>query len=277
MQDVFAGSNDVRPFFSRQSRGQETPGEDPYLTSQYVYSIINGLQNDDDSKYLKIAASCKHFNAYDLENWNGTDCFSFNAVVTDQDLVETYLPPFETCIRDARVAGIMRSHNAINGIPSCANKFHLRTLARHAYHLNGFIVSDCGAIDNIMGTHHYTLTVQDIVVVALHAGTSLDCGDFYSKHSKDALLNGTISEQDIDKALQWNYETLLRLGWFDPPEQQVYRQYTKEQVNTKKVQQLALKSAQESIVLLKNNNDLQQLPINLNKLSGKRIGLLAQL
>jgi len=114
----------------RWGRGQETPGEDPFLTSQYTYVLINGLQNGDDERYLKIAADCKHFDAYDLENWNGTDRHHFNAIVSDQDLVETYLPPFETCVRDARVASIMCSYNMINGVPACANRFFLQTIAR---------------------------------------------------------------------------------------------------------------------------------------------------
>jgi beta-D-xylosidase 4 len=114
----------------RWGRGQETPGEDPFLTSQYVYTLINGLQNGDDERYLKIGATCKHFDAYDLEIWNGTDRHHFNAIVKDQDLVETYLPPFEACIRDARVASIMCSYNMINGIPACANRFFLQTIAR---------------------------------------------------------------------------------------------------------------------------------------------------
>ncbi len=114
----------------RWGRGQETPGEDPFLTSKYTYAVIDGLQNGEDERYLKIAADCKHFAAYDLENWNGTDRHHFNAIVSDQDLVETHLPPFETCVRDARVASVMCSYNMINGIPSCANRFLLQTIAR---------------------------------------------------------------------------------------------------------------------------------------------------
>jgi beta-D-xylosidase 4 len=114
----------------RWGRGQETPGEDPFLTSQYVYALIRGLQGGDDERYLKIAADCKHFDAYDLDNWNGSDRSYFDAKVSDQDLVETYLPPFETCIRDARVASIMCSLNAINGVPACADKFLIQTIAR---------------------------------------------------------------------------------------------------------------------------------------------------
>ena len=114
----------------RWGRGQETPGEDPFLTSQYVYEYINGLQRGEDDRYLKVAADCKHYAAYDLEHWNGTDRRQFDARVSDQDLIETYLAPFETCIRDAKVASIMCSFNAVNGIPACANRFLLQTIAR---------------------------------------------------------------------------------------------------------------------------------------------------
>ena len=114
----------------RWGRGQETPGEDPYLTSQYAYALVNGLQHGDDDRYLKVAANCKHFAAYHFENWNGTSRNRFNAIVSDEDLVETHLPSFESCIRDAHGASPMCSFNAINGIPACANKFLLTTIAR---------------------------------------------------------------------------------------------------------------------------------------------------
>jgi beta-D-xylosidase 4 len=115
----------------RRGRGQETPGEDPFLTSEYVYALIDDLQRGDDDRYLKIAADCKHYAAYDLENSNGTSRTHFNAIVSDQDLVETYLPPFETCIRDTKVVSIMCSYNSINGIPACVHRFLLQTIARY--------------------------------------------------------------------------------------------------------------------------------------------------
>ncbi len=114
----------------RWGRGQETPGEDPFLTSQYVYAMVQGLQEGEDKRYLKVAANCKHYTAYDLESWKGVDRFHFDAKVADQDLVETFLPPFETCIRDARGASAMCSFNSVNGIPVCANEFLLKTIAR---------------------------------------------------------------------------------------------------------------------------------------------------
>ncbi|CAF3423500.1 unnamed protein product [Rotaria socialis] len=256
----------------RWGRGQETPGEDPFLTSQYVYALIEGLQRGDDERYLKIAANCKHFDAYDLENWNGTNRHHFDAKVTDQDLVETYLPSFKTCIQDAQVASIMCSYNSINGIPACAHQFLLETIARESFHLNGFVVSDCGAIGNILYTHHYTSTVEDTVAVALHAGTDLECGVFYLFHLYDALNSKKIVETDIDQSLMRTLDVLIRLGWFDPPEQQIYRQLNKNNVDTLEARQLSLISAQESIVLLKNVD--QALPLNINLLKNKKIALI---
>ena len=123
-----------------------------------------------------------------------------------------------------------------------------------------------------MTAHNYTQTVQDTIAVALHAGMDLDCGNFYSQHTQEALDNKTIVESDIDQALVRSFDVLVRLGWFDPPEQQLYRQLTKENVNTTQAQQLTLESAQQSIVLLKNVNNA--LPLNIDQLQGKKIALI---
>ena len=114
----------------RWGRGAETVGEDPFLGSQYVYAYVTGLQGGGDERYLKVAANCKHYVVYDLERWNGTDRFHFNAKISDQDIVETQLPTFESCIRYARGASIMCSFNEINGVPACANEFFLQIIAR---------------------------------------------------------------------------------------------------------------------------------------------------
>jgi beta-D-xylosidase 4 len=143
---------------------------------------------------------------------------------------------------------------------------------RDSYHLDGFVVSDCDAIMEIMNAQNYTKTVQDTVAVALHAGTDLECGQFYKQHAQEALDNKTIVESDIDLALGRTFNVLVRLGWFDPPEQQPYRQLNKDNVNTVDAQQVALQSAQESIVLLKNVNNA--LPLNFDQLKGKKIALI---
>jgi beta-glucosidase-like glycosyl hydrolase len=141
-----------------------------------------------------------------------------------------------------------------------------------SYHFDGFVVSDCGAVASIMNAHHYTSTVQDTVAVALHAGTDLNCGSFYSQHAQEALDNKTIVEPDIDQALQRTFNILVLLGYFDPPEQQPYRQITKDAVNTPESRQLALEAAQQSIVLLKNTN--KSLPLDLNRLQNTKIALI---
>ncbi len=134
-------------------------------------------------------------------------------------------------------------------------------------------MSDGGAIPCIMNTQNYTSTVQETVAVALHAGTDLESGgSFYAQHAQEALDNKTIVESDIDQAVERTFSVLVRLGWFDPPEQQLYRRLNKDNVNTMEAQQLALKSAQESIVLLKNLNNA--LPLNIDQLKSKKIALI---
>ena len=255
----------------RWGRGQETPGEDPYLAMQYVSAMVRGLQEGEDSRYLKIAATCKHFLAYDLDAWKEASRWSFDAQVADIDLVETYLPPFEACFRDAHVASIMGSLNAINGIPACAHKFFLQTVARDTFNFDGYTVCDCGAIQNIMTGHHYTSNDPDTVAAALHAGLDLDCGNYYSAQIPLAL-NKTIVQTDVDQASIRTFSVLIRLGYFDPPEQQIYRSLNRTNINTPEAQQLALLSAQQSIVLLKNSNKI--LPLNLDQLTNKTIALI---
>jgi beta-glucosidase-like glycosyl hydrolase len=138
--------------------------------------------------------------------------------------------------------------------------------------LDGFVVSDCDAVSHIMTTHNYTSTVEDTVAVALHAGTDLDCGGFYAQHSQAALDNKTIVVADIDQALERTFNLLVRLGYFDPPEQQPYRHLSKTDVDTVESRQLTLDAAQQSIVLLKNVN--KALPLDINQLQNKKIALI---
>jgi beta-D-xylosidase 4 len=145
-------------------------------------------------------------------------------------------------------------------------------LNRDTYHFDGYAVCDCGAIQNMMSGHHYTSNDQDTVAAALHAGLDLDCGNYYSTKIPLALDKQTIVQADVDQASIRTLSILIRLGYFDPPEQQIYRQFNKNNVNTPEAQQLAFQSAQESIVLLKNLNNA--LPLNADKLQNKRIALI---
>jgi len=185
----------------RWGRGQETPGEDPYLTSAYVYELIMGLQGGIDDRYLKIIADAKHFAAYDVEDWHYHPRYKFDAVVTDQDMTESFLPPFETSIRDAGVASIMCSYNAVNGVPSCGNSYLLQELARDDWNLRGFVVSDCDAVSDIYKSHNYTNSWSETVAVALKAGTDNNCGSSLPQHTMDAINDGSVTEADVDRAL----------------------------------------------------------------------------
>jgi beta-glucosidase-like glycosyl hydrolase len=138
--------------------------------------------------------------------------------------------------------------------------------------LDGFVVSDCDAIGDVFFRHNYTSTPQEAVAAALHAGADLDCGGFYSQHSQAALDNKTIVVADIDQALERTFNVLVRLGYFDPPEQQPYRHLSKTDVDTVESRQLTLDAAQQSIVLLKNVN--KALPLNINQLQNKKIALI---
>ncbi|KNZ75698.1 putative exo-1,4-beta-xylosidase bxlB, partial [Termitomyces sp. J132] len=243
----------------RWGRGQETPGEDPFHISQYVLNLVDGLQGGiDPTPYFKIVADCKHYAAYDIENWEGNDRTSFNAVVTNQDLSEYYLPSFQSCVRDAKVGSIMCSYNSVNGIPSCANSYLLQTILRDFWGFNDdrWVTSDCDAVDNIFSTHHFTSTYAQAVADALKAGTDIDCGNTYAEHLPEALNQSLITRADLEKALIRQYTSLVRLGYFDPPDVQPYRQLDWSDVNSPNAQQLAYQAAVEGIVLLKNDGTL---------------------
>ncbi|KAF9569465.1 glycoside hydrolase family 3 protein [Agrocybe pediades] len=251
----------INPFKDpRWGRGQETPGEDPFHISQYVFNLIQGLQGGIDPKpYFKIAADCKHFAAYDLENWGGNNRMSFNAVVTPQDLSEYYLPSFQSCVRDAKVASVMCSYNSVNGVPSCANSYLLQSILRDYWGFNDegrWVTSDCDAVDNIFSTHKFTADYPHAVADALKAGTDVDCGTAYSDHLGDAFNQSLIARPDLEKALVRLYSSLVRLGFFDPASIQPFRQLTFADVNTPDAQALAHKAAVEGIVLLKNDGTL---------------------
>ena len=274
----------------RWGRGQETPGEDPYLSSEFAIAFVRGMQEGEDPRFLKTAADCKHYAGYDIEDWHGNDRSSYNANITAQDLVESYLPPFEACVNDARVGSIMCSYksvhsqhahrssssssttlpfvlrssliasfrclciSSVNGVPSCANPFFLQTILRERFHFDEYawVVSDCGAIQEIYTTHHYTATPEEAVAVALQAGVDQDCGPYYDQYGRQAYQQGLITDEMLDRALTRQFGFLIKTGYFDPPADQPYRQYGISKVNSPINQQAALTAALQSIVLLKN-------------------------
>lgn len=172
-------------------------------------SLQGGL---DPEPYLKISANCKHFAAYDLENWHGVIRHQFNAIVDFHDLSEFYLPGFQTCVRDAKVASVMCSYNAVNGIPSCANEYLLQTTLRDnwGFSEDKWVTGDCGAVEDIFDQHNYTSPYSNAVAVALKAGTDVDCGDAYQTQLGIAYNESLITRDELNLAMTHLYSSLVR-------------------------------------------------------------------
>ncbi|XP_048439203.1 beta-xylosidase/alpha-L-arabinofuranosidase 2-like isoform X2 [Pyrus x bretschneideri] len=240
----------------RWGRGQETPGEDPLLSSKYGSGYVRGLQqtDDGDKNKLKVAACCKHYTAYDVDNWKGVDRYHFNAVVTKQDMEDTFQPPFKSCVMDGNVASVMCSYNQVNGIPTCADPDLLAGVIRGEWKLNGYIVTDCDSIDVYYKNQHYTKTPEEAAAKAILAGLDLNCGSFLGKYTQGAVQAGLVNEAAIDRAISNNFATLMRLGFFDgDPSNKPYGKLGPKDVCTSENQELARETARQGIVLLKNN------------------------
>ncbi|CBI40698.3 unnamed protein product, partial [Vitis vinifera] len=240
----------------RWGRGQETPGEDPLLSSKYASGYVRGLQQSDDGSpdRLKIAACCKHYTAYDLDNWKGVDRFHFNAVVTKQDMDDTFQPPFKSCVIDGNVASVMCSYNQVNGKPACADPDLLSGIVRGEWKLNGYIVSDCDSVDVFYNSQHYTKTPEEAAAKAILAGLDLNCGSFLGQHTEAAVKGGLVDESAVDKAVSNNFATLMRLGFFDGnPSKAIYGKLGPKDVCTLEHQELAREAARQGIMLLKNS------------------------
>ncbi|XP_043702161.1 beta-xylosidase/alpha-L-arabinofuranosidase 1-like isoform X3 [Telopea speciosissima] len=241
----------------RWGRGQETPGEDPLLSSKYGSAYVTGLQQKDEFDFdkLKVAACCKHYTAYDIENWKGVDRFHFDAQVTKQDLKDTFQPPFKSCVIDGNAASVMCSFNKVNGIPTCADPDLLAGVIRDEWKLLGYIVSDCDSVDVIYNAQHYTKTPEEAAAKTIMAGLELDCGTFLGQHTEAAIKAGLLNESAVDKAITNNFATLMRLGFFDGnPSRQFYGKLGPNDVCTPENQELAREAAQQGIVLLKNSH-----------------------
>ncbi|KAG8389552.1 hypothetical protein BUALT_Bualt02G0241100 [Buddleja alternifolia] len=238
----------------RWGRGQETPGEDPLLAGKYAASYVRGLQGTDGGDRLKVAACCKHYTAYDLDNWSGVDRFHFNAKVSKQDIVDTFDIPFRSCVKEGKVASVMCSYNQVNGIPTCADPKLLRGTVRGAWRLNGYIVSDCDSVGVFYDNQHYTSTPEDAAADAIKAGLDLDCGPFLGVHTENAVQRGLLNEAEIDGALSNTITVQMRLGMFDgEPSAHPYGNLGPKDVCSPAHQELAVEAARQGIVLLKNH------------------------
>ncbi|XP_021888495.1 probable beta-D-xylosidase 5 [Carica papaya] len=245
----------------RWGRTQETPGEDPFVVGRYAANFVRGLQDvrgtehipDLNARPLKVSACCKHYAAYDVDNWKGVDRLHFDARVTEQDMVETFLKPFEMCVKEGDVSSIMCSYNRVNGIPTCADPKLLNQTVRGDWGLRGYLVSDCDSIEVMVDNHQFINdTNEDAVAQTLKAGLDLDCGNYYPKFTMSSIRQGKVSVEDVDKALRNLYMLMMRLGYFDgSPE---FKNLGKKDICSSRNIDLAVEAARQGIVLLKNDN-----------------------
>ncbi len=233
----------------RWGRGQETYGEDPYLTSQMGTAFIKGMQGT-DPHYFKTIATSKH---YAVHSGPETTRHQFDANVTEEELDDTYLYAFKATVEHGQVDSVMCVYNAVNGAPGCASTFLLQDKLRNAWHFKGYVVSDCDAIEDIYTGHHYTKSLAEASAKAVKAGTDLDCGKSYSTLI-DAVEKGYITEREINRSVERLFAARFRLGMFDPPERVPFSKIGMDQVQSPGHQQLALEAARKSIVLLKNED-----------------------
>ena len=231
----------------RWGRGQETYGEDPFLTGRLAVQFIRGMQGD-DPKYLKTVSTVKHFAVHSGPE---PERHSFDAVVSERDLRESYLPHFEAGIRDGGAYSLMCAYNAVFGKPACASDLLLKDVLRGDWKFQGYVVSDCGAIDDIYARHEFVATAAEAAAAAVKAGTDLECGQVYSS-LVDAVRSGSITESEIDTAVTRLMLARFELGMFDPPDSVRWARIPFSVLDQPANRALALRAARESIVLLKN-------------------------
>jgi len=242
----------------RWGRGQETYGEDPFLTSRMGVAFVTGLQGD-DPKYLRVISTPKHFVVHSGPE---SSRHRFNVDVSPHDLQDTYLPAFRATITEAHAQSIMCAYNSIDGDPACANPYLLQHVLRGDWKFNGFVTSDCAAITDVAEGHKFAPDMEHAAVVSVRAGADTSCGEEYSVLTK-AVKDGLIDETELDLSVQRLFRARFQLGMFDPPSKVAYAALPFSEVDSEAHRKLALKTARESMVLLKNEGDL--LPLSATK------------
>ncbi|MDR0301001.1 MAG: glycoside hydrolase family 3 C-terminal domain-containing protein [Treponema sp.] len=245
----------------RWGRGQETYGEDPYLTARIGTAFVRGLQGD-DSENLKLAACAKH---YAVHSGPEKQRHTFNAIVSKKDLFETYLPAFKALV-EAGVESVMGAYNRTLDEPCCASNLLIKDILRGRWGFKGHFVSDCWAIRDFHEFHKVTNTPEESAALAIKAGCDLNCGCTYPRLTA-ACKQGLVTEEEINLALERLLRTKFKLGMFDPPEKSRWGKLDRKIINCDKHRDLALKAAEKSIVLLKNDNNLLPLDSSPKKMA----------
>ncbi len=244
----------------RWGRGQETYGEDPFLTGRMGVAFVTGLQGD-DPKYFRVISTPKHFAVHSGPE---PSRHTIDIQVSKHDMEDTYLPAFRAAVTEGKAGSVMCAYNRVNGQPACANTFLLKDQLRGAWKFNGYVVSDCDAIVDIFKGHRFTKSQAEAAAVSMKTGVDNECADFFTKAADnsdyvpfiDAVKQGLMSEKDLDVSLKRLFTARFMLGMFDPPEMVKYAQTPDSEIDSDAHRALALKAARESIVLLKNDGVL---------------------
>jgi len=259
----------------RWGRGQETYGEDPFLSARMGVAYVTGMQGD-DPKYYRAISTPKHFAVH--SGPEPTRHFA-DVDVSKHDELDTYLPAFRAAVTEGKAGSVMCAYNGINGQPACANEFLLQDQLRGKWKFQGYVVSDCDAVVNIFRDHHFTKTQPEASALAIQRGMDNECIDFAKVNDDhdykayfDAYKQGLLKESEIDTALIRLYTARMKLGMFDPPEMVPYSKIDEKELESAAHRALARKLADESMVLLKNDGTL---PLKQGALKIAVVGSLA--
>jgi beta-glucosidase len=247
----------------RWGRGQETYGEDPFLTAMMGKAFVHGLQGD-DPKYLKAAGCAKH---YAVHSGPEPIRHTFNVSPSKYDLWNTYLPAFKELTTKANVAGVMCAYNAIDGQPCCGSDLLMTDILRNRWKFTGYVTSDCGALDDFFNYHKTHADAVSASADALYHGTDVDCGNVVYNTLLKTVQEGKTSEQQIDASLKRLFMIRFRLGMFDPPSMVKFANIPESVLESPEHKAHALKMAQQSIVLLRNENNTLPLKKNIKKIA----------
>ncbi|MGD0200406.1 MAG: glycoside hydrolase family 3 C-terminal domain-containing protein [Bryobacteraceae bacterium] len=250
----------------RWGRGQETYGEDPFLTSRMGVAFVTGMQGN-DPQYFRVVSTPKHYAVH-----SGPESLrhGFNLDASPHDLEDTYLPAFRATVTEAHAQSVMCAYNAIDGTPACASAMLLRDHLRDAWKFDGYVVSDCGAVADVNTGHHYAPDMAHAAAAAVKTGTDLECG--YGPGQAfpalvDAVHRGLIKESELDTALRRLFRARFKLGMFDPPSSFPYGRIAVSEVNSPDHRQLSLRAARESMVLLRNQDRILPLKSGIARIA----------
>jgi len=243
----------------RWGRGQETYGEDPFLTARMGVAFVTGMQGDDPNHY-RVISTPKH---YAVHSGPEPTRHTADVKVSKHDELDTYLPAFRAAVTEGKAGSVMCAYNSINGQPACVNEFLLQDQLRGKWNFQGYVVSDCDAVVNIFRDHHFTKTQPEASALAIQRGLDNECIDFAKvnddhdyKAYLDAYKQGLLKESEIDTALIRLFTARMKLGMFDPPETSPYSNIDEKELESAEHRQLAHTLASESMVLLKNDGTL---------------------